>query len=131
MVPDRSAVRESFRRPAGVLYNRDRASIPATGRPRNQAMRSIPLRAFILLISPLVAGVPAAAQDPGSAPQGHDQPARVRNYREAAISPDGKRVAWVEAFDGAGGPSSGPSGIFVADLESGGGVPRRIAAGDD
>ncbi len=94
-------------------------------------MRSIPLRAFILLISPLVAGVPAAAQDPGSAPQGHDQPARVRNYREAAISPDGKRVAWVEAFDGAGGPSSGPSGIFVADLESGGGVPRRIAAGDD
>src|SRR5207237_9224458 len=51
------------------------------------------------------------------------------SYRETAISPDGKRVAWVEGFDGAAEPSSGHSGIFVADLATGGRTPRRIAAG--
>ncbi len=53
-----------------------------------------------------------------------------RNYRETAISPDGRRVAWVEGLDGAGEPSPGHSGIFVADLARSGGMSRRITAGD-
>ena len=94
-------------------------------------MRPIPLRLFASVLSLLIAGVPAAAQDRGTARPAQDQPATVRNYRETAISPDGKRVAWVERFEGAGGPSWEPSGIFVAELATGGGMPRRITARDD
>ncbi len=93
-------------------------------------MHSITLRAFVFWISPLVAGVPVIAQDRGAPRPGHDGPATVRNYREAAISPDGQRVAWVEVLDGAGGPA-GSSGIFVADLAAGEGMPRRVTANDD
>ena len=92
-------------------------------------MRSTPRRAFIPLITLFVASVPVIAQDRPDPPPGHAQPTTVRNYRETAISPDGKRVAWVEALDGAGGPS-GSSGIFVADLATDAGRPRRITAGD-
>jgi dipeptidyl aminopeptidase/acylaminoacyl peptidase len=94
-------------------------------------MRSIPLSRFVLLVFLLVAGVRVIAQDRSIPRPGHDELAKVRNYRETAISPDGKRVAWVEVFDGAGGLPSGPSGIFVADVVTGGGMPRRITAGDD
>jgi Tol biopolymer transport system component len=94
-------------------------------------MRSIPLRVFVLFISLLVAGVPVVAQHRSTPPPRHDRPATVRNYRETALSADGKRVAWVDVFDGAGAPSSGPSGIFVADLAMGGRMPRRITASDD
>jgi dipeptidyl aminopeptidase/acylaminoacyl peptidase len=94
-------------------------------------MRPIPLRLFASFVSVFVAGVPVAAQDRGAPPPRRDQPATVRNYRETAISPDGKRVAWVELSEGAGGSSSAHSGIFVADLATTGESPRRVTASDD
>src|SRR5262245_60445240 len=93
-------------------------------------MRSIPPRVLVLWVSLWVAGVRAIAQDRSNPRPGHEESAKVRNYRETAISPDGRRVAWVEVFDGAGAPASGSSGIFVADLAMGGGAPRRITAGE-
>ncbi|MGH9748097.1 MAG: prolyl oligopeptidase family serine peptidase [Candidatus Acidiferrales bacterium] len=53
----------------------------------------------------------------------------VRDFQQAEISPDGKRVAWVESLAGAGGAPSANSAIYVAEL----GAPaakKRITAGD-
>ena len=112
-------------------YNRDRHRTPDRRQAtefRHAINPGARLRDSSYLL--LVAGVRVIAQDRSRSRPGHDEPEKVRNYRETAISPDGKRVAWVEGFDGAGEPSSGHSGIFVADLASGGGMPRRITAGD-
>jgi dipeptidyl aminopeptidase/acylaminoacyl peptidase len=54
----------------------------------------------------------------------------VRTYKEVAISPDGRRVAWVEALPDQKGASSSASAIYVADLNSPEVAPRRITAGD-
>ena len=78
----------------------------------------------------LVEGVRVIAQDRSTPRPGHDEPAKLRDYRATAISPDGRRVAWVEGLEGGTEPSPGHSGIFVADLATGGGMPRRITAGD-
>jgi dipeptidyl aminopeptidase/acylaminoacyl peptidase len=51
--------------------------------------------------------------------RGQERPAPLRTFRETALSPDGKRVAWVE----------GASAVFVADLASPATPPRRITAG--
>jgi dipeptidyl aminopeptidase/acylaminoacyl peptidase len=56
------------------------------------------------------------------------EPARVRHFREAAVSPDGKRVAWVETFPAKDGEYDVPSAIFVADLGASAGKARRITA---
>jgi dipeptidyl aminopeptidase/acylaminoacyl peptidase len=53
----------------------------------------------------------------------------VHTFSQAAISPDGKRVAWVEELPGPGGTLSSDAAIYVADLTA----PTRIArisAGD-
>ena len=42
----------------------------------------------------------------------------VREFRAAAISPDGTRVAWVESLVGKGGAPSPNSVIYAADVES-------------
>ena len=55
---------------------------------------------------------------------------KVRKYGETVISPDGKRVAWVEELDGPAGTSTPLSQIFVADLAADERKPRRITAGD-
>ena len=47
----------------------------------------------------------------------------VRNFKQVAISPDGKEVAWVESLAGGG------SAIYVATPGSTE-QPRRISAGD-
>ena len=75
-------------------------------------MRSIPLRVFVVFASLLVAGVRVIAQDRSTPRPGHDEQAKVRNYRETALSPDGKRVAWVERLDGAGEPVDRPVGAL-------------------
>ena len=49
----------------------------------------------------------------------------VRQFQQAAISPDGSRVAFVEAL-----PSLGKSAIYVAGLQSAGAARIRISAGD-
>ncbi len=53
----------------------------------------------------------------------------LRDFQLAEISPDGKRVAWVESLPGGGGaPSSNPA-IYVADI-SAPATKKRITAGD-
>ncbi len=93
-------------------------------------MRSIPLRVFVLFVSLLVTDVRVIAQGRDIPRPGRDVPAKLHNYHETAISPDGTRVAWVEGLDGAGEPSPGHSGIFVAELAKSRAMPRRITAGD-
>src|ERR1700731_3874605 len=41
---------------------------------------------------------------------------KTRGFRETIISPDGKRVAWVESLRGKDGGPSSHSAIFVANL---------------
>jgi dipeptidyl aminopeptidase/acylaminoacyl peptidase len=53
----------------------------------------------------------------------------LRDFQQAEISPDGKRVAWVESLPGAGGAPSPNSAIYVADI-SAPATKKRITAGD-
>ena len=53
----------------------------------------------------------------------------LREFQQAEISPDGKRVAWVESLPGPGGAASYDSAIYVADLNAPA-KARRISAGD-
>jgi dipeptidyl aminopeptidase/acylaminoacyl peptidase len=53
----------------------------------------------------------------------------VRAFQQASISPDGKRVAWVEAITGAGDETSTGSAIYVAELDMLN-KSKRITAGD-
>ena len=53
----------------------------------------------------------------------------VHGFREVAISPDGQRVAWVEALPDANGAPSGDSAIVVTSLASPAAAGRRITAG--
>src|SRR5262249_55995354 len=52
----------------------------------------------------------------------------TRRFEQAAISPDGKRVAWVETVIAKSGAPTGDTTIFVAQLASSA-RPKRIAAG--
>lgn len=53
----------------------------------------------------------------------------LRDFQQAEISPDGKRVAWVESLPGPGGAPSSNSAIYVADI-SAPATKKRITAGD-
>jgi dipeptidyl aminopeptidase/acylaminoacyl peptidase len=53
----------------------------------------------------------------------------VHQFGEVTISPDGKRLAWVESLTGKDGAPSPNSAIYVAALKNPSG-PRRITAGD-
>jgi dipeptidyl aminopeptidase/acylaminoacyl peptidase len=53
---------------------------------------------------------------------------RVRAYKEVALAPDGKRVAWVEALPGEEHAASSHSAIYVSSLDAAD-KPRRITAG--
>jgi dipeptidyl aminopeptidase/acylaminoacyl peptidase len=57
-------------------------------------------------------------------------PGKLVHYLETTLSPDGKRVAWVQAIPGKDGASSGHSAIFVADLGAKPGKARRLTAGE-
>jgi hypothetical protein len=74
-------------------------------------MQQIPLRLVAPFMSLLVAVVPVAAQDRDTPRPASGQPATLGHHRKTTISPDGRRVAWVELFDGAGGSTSGTSRI--------------------
>jgi hypothetical protein len=54
----------------------------------------------------------------------------TENFKEAAISPDGQRVAWVRSLHKKDGTPTPNSGIYVEDL-SGGAKPRQISAAPD
>jgi dipeptidyl aminopeptidase/acylaminoacyl peptidase len=59
-----------------------------------------------------------------------DSVAAVRRYREVALSPDGRRVAWVEGVAGKDKAPSTHTAIFVADLKDPSAKPQRVTAGD-
>jgi dipeptidyl aminopeptidase/acylaminoacyl peptidase len=52
----------------------------------------------------------------------------TRRFEQAAISPDGKRVAWVETLIGRDGAPSGNTAIYVSGVEAKG-RPKRLKAG--
>jgi dipeptidyl aminopeptidase/acylaminoacyl peptidase len=54
----------------------------------------------------------------------------VRSFKEVALSPDGKHLAWVEAMPEAGDGPSSRSAIYVMEEGVPGAKPRRITAGD-
>ena len=55
----------------------------------------------------------------------------VRTFDQVAISPDGSRVAWVQAAANASGELTGGSAIYVQDLKASNSKPRRISASGD
>lgn len=98
-------------------------------------LRRTAIIAIFLLCSSLIPAMHAqeAARAPQSAPspQAGKNPAlneamrtlfAARSFAQTAISPDGKRLAWVENV------APGKSAIYVADM-SGAGKPHRITAG--
>src|SRR5262245_42742751 len=68
---------------------------------------------------------------PGGRGKGEGGLPKVRKFRETALSPDGKRVAWVETFQAKDGTSSAPSAIFIADLDDKAGKARRLTEDDE
>jgi len=57
-------------------------------------------------------------------------PATARRFDQTAISPDGKRVAWIgPALNADGTPAEG-DGLYVQELEKSGASPVRINASD-
>src|ERR1700722_2313348 len=52
----------------------------------------------------------------------------VREFRQVAISPDAKHVAWVESLAGKNGALSPNFAIYVANTENAA-APRRVSAG--
>ncbi|HXT73889.1 MAG TPA: S9 family peptidase [Candidatus Angelobacter sp.] len=90
--------------------------------------------AAILFVATITACAAHAAQDAQAPPKPSpavQQAIRsmfdVRSISEAVISPDGRRVAWVESLSGKSGAPSGKSAIYVADWKSGG-APQRVTA---
>jgi dipeptidyl aminopeptidase/acylaminoacyl peptidase len=81
---------------------------------------------FLLFGDPVAAQVRVAEKS--SIEQCLDALAATRAFREVAISPDGKSVAWVET-KGRNGDASAPAGAYVAELNSTA-APRRVAGGD-
>ncbi|HEV2342248.1 MAG TPA: prolyl oligopeptidase family serine peptidase, partial [Candidatus Acidoferrales bacterium] len=95
----------------------------------------------ILAAALLLATQPTIAQrTPAAAPQAsrHVTPPAMQQamrdmfdvhaISEAAISPDGRRVAWVESLSGKNGAPSGDSAIYVADWKSHAAAQRITAA---
>ena len=55
---------------------------------------------------------------------------KVRNFTQAAISPDGKRVAWIGPADSPSAQEASANGLYVQDLDKPGASPLRINTGD-
>ena len=51
----------------------------------------------------------------------------AHTFEQAAVAPDGKKVAWVETLLGRDGAPDGHTAIYVADRASGG-APKRVTA---
>jgi dipeptidyl aminopeptidase/acylaminoacyl peptidase len=73
----------------------------------------------------------ATATKPGAKPAAQDTKQslfKAQHFDQAAISPDGKRVAWVELRGDEDGAPTGKQDIFVQDIPSAT-VPMRVTAG--
>ena len=78
-------------------------------------------RIWLLLV---LWAIPVAAQSPVAAVV--DQLAATRRFSEVAISPDGRRVAWVEDVHGSDGEPTAHTAIFVLDLTTPGARPHPL-----
>jgi dipeptidyl aminopeptidase/acylaminoacyl peptidase len=88
------------------------------------------IAAFVLLSCVLLAaGESVLAKDPTATPSSLDRLLdsffAVREFKETAIGPDGRFVAWAEKV---AGKKDEHSAIYVADLQSPGSAPRHITA---
>lgn len=96
-------------------------------------MKQSPPVLFVLLavlsLSPSLPGEdkPRATPVPG---QIIDTLQTVRRFKEVAISPDGKRLAWVETLPVEKNASPDSSAIMVEELDGSNQAPRRITAGN-
>ena len=71
-----------------------------------------------------------AAEKPKAASPIHDVERvlfATREFKQVVISPDGKRVAWVEALIGKDGAPSGDAAIYFSEIEGNAG-PKRLRA---
>lgn len=100
----------------------------------NLSRIAIALGAFCLACAPVVArdaSALAATKSSAALPQAMQQAMTdmfdVRAISEAVISPDGRRVAWVESLTGKNGAPSPNSAIYVADWKSHS-TPQRVTA---
>jgi dipeptidyl aminopeptidase/acylaminoacyl peptidase len=59
-----------------------------------------------------------------------DSLSAVRRYSEVTLSPDGRRIAWVENLPTKDDDPARDSAVFVAEVGPPAGEPRRITAGD-
>ena len=94
-------------------------------------MRFLPSAAGLSLL--LLAAGSAAGQDRAAKPSTDrlfDELAAVRSFKQAALSPDGRSVAWVEVLRHKDDEPTAPSAIYLADLRSPEMRPRRLTAGD-
>src|ERR1700688_4478952 len=55
----------------------------------------------------------------------------AQNFDQVAVSPDGNRVAWVQAAVNESGEATGGTAIFVQDIQSPNSKPKRISASAD
>ncbi len=81
------------------------------------------------LVAVVCAVAPAAAQR-NSADEVMKQVFAVQRFRQAAISPDGQRVAWVKSLKAEDGTPTANSAIYVARLDNPAAV-KRISASQD
>ncbi len=103
-------------------------------------MRLTPRVAVLLLSAWMSAGATVAQQPANPGQPGHEPPTppaaddqyrallRTQQFEQVAVSPDGKRVAWVETQIDEDGATTGKKDIFVASAATGE-KPARISAG--
>lgn len=94
-------------------------------------MKQILARGCGIYLAALILSSVAAAQS--SSKTARDETVKtlfgVREFLQTEISPDGKRVAWVEALTGPNGEPSADSAIYVAEISEPESA-KRITAGD-
>jgi dipeptidyl aminopeptidase/acylaminoacyl peptidase len=91
-------------------------------------MQPIRIGVAILCLS-FVTSRPTHAQQRSTSDSLIQALAKVRHFQDVTLSPDGKRVAWVEPVHRKDGASAGYSAIFVADLGPSPSPPRRLTIG--
>jgi len=86
---------------------------------------------FLAALLSLAVSAPLSAAPPSPIDQLMDQLAAVRRFTEAAVSPDGARVAWIESLEDKAGSSRQVAAIYVAELGAMAATApaRRVTAG--
>jgi len=87
------------------------------------------LRWVLALVLGMAGALTSSAAQKSSIGEALDSLFAVRTFKQVAISPDGKRIAWVESLRGKDHELTGNSAIYVAALGSSE-QPQRISAGD-